>query len=458
MSLPRLHTIEARVGVVGTYNTGKTVLLTSLINHLQDHDPDRFKLGNKPATVRKFTVLPPDPGWEAFNYTGHRDRLVNAGSWPAKTTDRSQYVCRFERSDWRFSDCVLKLYDLPGERFADALMLGSDFSAWSERVIAQFRNDTGYRECSRQYLDAIDRDDVTEREILQAYKRALANLILSYKPLISPSTFLLDAKGNLARMIPAEELAATRTVGLDAGSEFCPLPPRLRTTGTQPFEDFRARYDQYVERVVKPTILAYKSCTALVVMIDVTMILAGGVGMYDDNRLMLSTLFDVLAPGEHPLWGPLLRGLSNVFLPHHRRPGGITRVAFVASKLDLVHPADRDRLLMLLRRMTKKLAEDRDGLKYDYFNLSAVVSTRALPAVPGQPRTMIGVPLRDSHGRKLPPGPEQRFTVSQLPDDWPTDWRHGQFVFPEVYPRMPARKDYPPEQVELDRLATFVVS
>src|SRR5688572_15259034 len=51
MSLLRLKTIEARVGVVGLYNSGKTVLLTSLINHLQDHDPDRFPLGSKDTRV-----------------------------------------------------------------------------------------------------------------------------------------------------------------------------------------------------------------------------------------------------------------------------------------------------------------------------------------------------------------------------------------------------------------------
>ena len=77
--------------------------------------------------------------WAAFNYTGHRDALVNAGRWPAKTTDRSQFVCQFERSDWRFSDCLLKLYDLPGERIADAGMLGRDFTGWSERMLVALR-------------------------------------------------------------------------------------------------------------------------------------------------------------------------------------------------------------------------------------------------------------------------------------------------------------------------------
>ena len=47
--------------------------------------------------------------------------------------------------------------------------------------------------------------------------------------------------------------------------------------------------------------------------------------------------------------------------------------------------------------------------------------------------------------------------MSALPDDWPLDWGPGQFVFPEVYPLVPARKDYPPEQVNLDRVLDFVL-
>src|SRR5262249_54949790 len=159
-----------------------------------------------------------------------------------------------------------------------------------------------------------------------------------------------------------------------------------------------------------------------------------------------------LSPGEHPVFGPIARGLGKVFLPHQWRPGWITRLAFVAPKMDLVHPTDRDRMLLLTRRMGEKPAESRDGLRHQFFNAAAGVAPRVRPTEGGQ-RFLVGVPLRDAEGRKLPPGPEQRFTVSELPDDWPHDWGAGRYSFPEVYPRMPMRKDYPPEQVNVDRLA-----
>ena len=164
------------------------------------------------------------------------------------------------------------------------------------------------------------------------------------------------------------------------------------------------------------------------------MLLAGGVGMYDDNRQIIRDLFDVLSPGENKLFGPLARGLTKVFLPHQWRPGWITRVAFVAPKMDLVHPADRDRMLMLMRRMVERYAADRDGLKYDFFNLSSVVSTKALPLADGGPRVLVGTPLRGPDGRKIPPGAEQRFTVSELPDDWPLEWPAGKVRVPRGVP------------------------
>ncbi|QJW99968.1 YcjX family protein [Frigoriglobus tundricola] len=457
MSMLRVKTTEARVGVVGLYSSGKTVLLTSLINHLQDHDPDRFPLGKPGTRLRRFTAKDPDRGWAPFNYFGHRDALVNYGRWPSKTTDRAQFVCQFERSDWTFSDCLLKLYDLPGERIADASMLGRDFTGWSERMLNLFLNDTTYRTHTAPFLEAIKNPGATEAELLSAYRLSLANLILNFKPLITPSTFLLDLKGQPARPMAPADLAVARHCGLDADTQFCPLPADRRTPGTDPFDAFSTRYGQYVEQVVVPTVAAFRSCTALVVLVDVTMLLAGGVGMYDDNRQIVKDLFEVLSPGENKVFGPVARGLSKVFLPHQWRPGWITRVAFCAPKMDLVHPLDRDRMQALMRRMVERFATDRDGLRHEFFNVSSVVSTRALPAEPGGPRVLVGTPLRGADGRKVPPAEEKRFTASDLPDDWPLEWPAGRYAFPEVYPKMPARKDYPPDQVNLDKLATFVI-
>ncbi|MCU0705664.1 MAG: YcjX family protein [Fimbriiglobus sp.] len=454
--MPALHlkTTECRVGVVGLYSAGKTVLLTSLVNHLDHHDPDRFRLGKPGTAVRKFTPLPPDPHWAGFDYARYRDALVHSGIWPAKTCDRAMYACRFARTDWAVSDCVLKLYDLPGERFADAAMLGRSYAEWSDHLLGRVAADTPTRTACEPYLQALTADAPDDARLVGAYRLSLANLILSLKPFVSPSTFLLDTHGQPAKRAGAAELAAARQSGLP-GAEFAPLPADVRAKCPEVAGRFATHFERYKGEVVQPFLAALKSCTSLVVLVDVMMLLAGGVGMYDDNRQILKDLFDVLDPGETVL-GTVGRHLSNVFLPRQWRPGWITRVAFVAPKLDLVHPTDRDRTLHLLKRMVGKLADHRDGLEYRYFNVSAVVSTRQMPGEPGE-RLMVGVPYRGVDGRRMPRGGEQRFGVSAVPDDWPADWPAGKYAFPEVYPLIATRKDYPPDQINLDAVLDFVL-
>ncbi|MGL6094639.1 MAG: YcjX family protein, partial [Fimbriiglobus sp.] len=381
--------------------------------------------------------------------------LVHRGRWPEKTRDRSQFVCQFERSDWAWSDCLLKLYDLPGERLADAAMLGRTYEQWADHVFGVIDTDTPYRTHCRPFLDALAVPTPDESAVLAGYRLALASLILAFKPLVSPSTFLLDTHGSAAKPDTAEALAAARLTGAGPGDEFAPLPAAVRTANPRRAAVFAGRFQRYRDTVVVPFLHALRSCHALIVLVDVTMLLAAGVGMYDDNRQILRDLFQVLDPGETPL-EKAGRHLAKVFLPHELRPGRINRVAFVAPKLDLVHPDDRDRLLGLLRRMVGKLADDRDGLRAGFFNCAAVVSTRPLGADAAS-RFLAGVPYRDAAGKRIPPGAEQRFAVSAVPDDWPADWSPGRFVFPEVYPTVPTRKDCPPDQINLDRVLDFVL-
>jgi hypothetical protein len=120
--------------------------------------------------------------------------MVNRRQWPDKTIDRAQFVCTFERSDWRFGRSKLKFYDLPGERIADAAMAGMDFPAWSDHVIRLLTTDLAYRQHAEEYLRALD-ERRPQAEILAAYRLTLARLIKAYKPYISPSTFYLDTRG-----------------------------------------------------------------------------------------------------------------------------------------------------------------------------------------------------------------------------------------------------------------------
>jgi predicted YcjX-like family ATPase len=218
---------------------------------------------------------------------------------------------------------------------------------------------------------------------------------------------------------------------------------RWRATNPDLTRVFAERYEQYKTQVVLPLIGAIKSCHSLIFLVDVTSILANGTAMYNDTQEILIDLLEVLDPGDSVL-GRVIRGAAAVFLPHGWRPGRITKIAFVAPKVDLVFPKDRDITIDLVRRIAERPAGDRDGLSALFENCSAVVSTRAVEN--GEEPFLEG----------LVRGEQWKFRVS-IPSEWPREWKPGEYVFPRVVPDVPPLRDCPPRQLNLDKLLEFAM-
>jgi len=461
MALLPFKTAERRIGILGPGWSGKTIFLTSLINHLSSHDPRFFHLGEdrKSASgeIRKFRKLPPDAPWAEFEYDKFRERLVHR-RWPKKTRDSSAYTCMFERTDWRFNDVLLKLYDLPGERINDFAMLkdGSDtFASWSDAFMKRVERDISYADRFVDYLKWLEGTDVNDEQILHAYKLTLARLRLAYKPYLTPSTFALSREGEPppAGRSP-EQLAAERYVGLSSDDEFAPLPNAARLRLPRTAERFEKRFNQYAKQVVAPLIGTLQSCHGLVILVDVLQLLATDTATRDDYHELLRDMLRTLNPRESIL-SKVGRNMADWILPYQVRPSWISRIAFVAPKADLVHPEDRNRLKHLLRTMVEREARDLDGIKCEYFNVAAV---RATDTVPGgeQRRLLMGSTMLDGTGQLLDPGGKQKYMVSALPDEWQHHWKAGDFVFPSVYPQIPPRRDCAPEQFGLDDVFNFL--
>lgn len=450
----KLRLRRRRVGITGIGNSGKSVFLTSLLSHLKFHDPERLRLGRDGrACVRRFRLLPQQDGRAAFEFENYRRTLVHHGMWPAKTRDAAHVACAFDRSDWRHTSLELDVFDFPGERMADAIMLERGYGGWSDAVLGPVLYDTGNRALAGEFVTALERDGVSADELTAAYKVALARFALAYRPLISPSVFLLGVDGAMARPGSPEAIAAERGAGLP-GADLAPLTSTLRARRPELAELFAERYRAYKDQVVQPIFTFLRGCHRLVVLVDVPGILMGGTGRYNDQRLLLEHLVDVLDP-HRGLLGRIGAVAAKTVLGERFKPGGITRVALVASKTDMVHPEDRGHLLALLRDMDRHAAADREAWRAEYFPCSAVVSTRA---VPGAERTLAGRLVFDEDGAVLAPrGPERKYQVSAVPSEWPVEWEPNRFVFPEVYPQVPPREDLPPKQVGLGRILEFVL-
>ena len=178
------------VGVIGMYRSGKTVLLTSLINHLLNHHPDRLALGDGQVELGclKSDLPPVDAGFAKFEYGYYRSRLGNR-VWPDKTLAAAQYRCRLlvRQTEKRREQIELILTDMAGERLADLSMAGQTYEQWSDSILELFGH-LEYQSHVAEYLTLVKQPGTPAEVIVAAYRRVLPRLIHAYLPLVSPST------------------------------------------------------------------------------------------------------------------------------------------------------------------------------------------------------------------------------------------------------------------------------
>ena len=431
-----------KVAVTGTHNCGKTMFLTSLLWQLEEFDETRFRL-HEGVTIRGFHPLGVRKGENAFPFKSFRNMLAQEYRWPAKTRDVYHYRCAFHRSDrWRIrGPQSVDFLDLPGERIADAaIVVHKDHEAWSDHILDHLEQDPVGREVAAQFRDAA-KPGAGARDVVLAYRLALARLIRAWKPLVSPSVFLLDSTGTLARDVDETELVASRRCGLDDAREFAPLPRDVRNANPELSGEMQRHYREYRKKVVLPLFRDLMTAPSLVVLVDIPALLLAGDRRFVDERQVILDLLRALRGDA--LGARILRvlGLRN----------SLERVAFVAAKADLVSPDDlrNGRLLGLLRSMSARAAQALSpAVEVKWFVCSACVSTR-----PGSaPYTLIG---QTQPGPHTPDRHAAESCVSPLPEEWPRSWKEGDYQYQYFSPRVPENIMIPPRHRNLDAAFDF---
>jgi predicted YcjX-like family ATPase len=443
-------TIDRRVGVVGLYHAGKTVFLTSLINHLQDHDPRLCPIDGGDVRLEAFREAPAGEQFEPFAYRHYRQFLVEKHAWPQKTRAVAEYACEFKKLRGRGREDVrLRFLDIPGERLADMFMAERDYGQWSDQVLRFLEVRPEYRRHAADYIAALGADKADAQKLLYSYRLLLASLIFDYKPIVTPSTFIVDVNGGYPdrESRTVKKLAAARHCGIGAGGQFAPLSADARGRWPKLAAQFARHYEAYREKVYQPIAGWLRKCDLLLVLIDVTTILASGLGMYEGNRELLEHLFRAAEPGKSSL-ARLMDWVSGGLWRNALR--AVERVAFIASKADKVLPEDRQRMQGLLENMTRKLVSGIEGLRVRWQVCAGVDSTEDC----GNGK-LEGVLLR---AKRLwgKPAPEA-FSPSRVPDYWPENWRAGEYAFPDVRPQIPARRDAVPKHIALHHVVSFIL-
>ena len=432
-----------KVAVTGTANCGKTMFLTSLLWQLEEFDEARFRLGEG-ITIRGFHPLRGRNREDAFPFHRYRNTLAREYRWPEKTRDTYHYRCAFHRSDrWRIrGQQSVDFFDLPGERIADAAMvMHTDYGAWSDHMLDHLDQDTHGKKVAAQFRDVAARPGAGARDVVLAYRLALARLIRAYKPLVSPSVFLLDCTGDLARNVEEKELVASRRCGIDEAREFAPLPRGVRSASLELTREMQSHYHEYRKKVVLPLFRDLMTAQSLVVLVDIPSLLLAGDQRFGDERQVIIDLLTAMRSGA--LSARILRalGLRNA----------LQRVAFVAAKADLVSPDDlrKGRLRALLRSMNARAAQALSpAVEVKWFVCSACVSTQ--PG--GEPHTLIG---QTQPGPYSPERQAAEFDVSPLPEEWPPCWRAGDYKYQYFWPRVPENFMIPPRHRDLDAIFDF---
>jgi len=439
---------QRRVAILGPARAGKTVLLTSLINHLKHHHPDhQFVLGRNGRTPELSfdRELDPTHAFARFPYEDYRHQLQAGRWWPVKTRAVTRFRFQYYRSDWPFSYGELDLLDFPGDRVVDLMMSDRSFGDWSQRMLETFQQGS-YSELTKPYTVLFEGQARPSAEaILSTYRQTLVQLLVNYQPLVSPSAFVVAPDGSYLGDAP-ERWAEHGIAGLDTQRQFAPLPGRLEHEAPQLWRQFDAHYEAYRDAIAHPLAHWMRQCDTLVVLVDVLNLLMAGPAAYLASRDLFDRLMAHLDPGRDWL-AKSTDALGSLISLGHLRWRAITRLGLVAPKADLVRPEDHNNLAKLVAdyaHQPVKRHRHRGGLKTEYFTYAAINSTR--PAEDGQLQG-----YRRGETRPV------AFEPSPLPEHWPKDWSGQDYAFPRMAPYMPPREDAPPEHLRLDALARFML-
>ncbi len=440
-----------RIAIVGSQASGKTVFLTSLIAHLQHHDPQALNLGSG-VEILKCEISKSSSHFSPFPYEYNRSTLVHNNAWPAKTSDVSEIRLKLDlkRGKRKPEQLCLEFLDFPGERAADFLMFSRNYSEWSDMVLGSIQADRCYSELARGF-NSTSESSCDEQELIYAYKMFLGEALSQrYSRIITPSVYLIDCRGKRPDGGGSpESWSNERFCGLSAAEQFVPLSEEERLQNCVLVKKFEARYRKYRNKIVAPLVHWLEDADQMYILLDIPQILMGGFSMYNDEQAIAERVLE-LCDQDRGFWRQLVQvGVLGWLLV---KPSRIRRVGVVATKSDMVATNnDIDNLESLARQMTYKKLRGISVDAYDFFTCSTVMSTELtgsrIPRLKGRL-------VYDENGERVAEKDSVpvEFVPSRVPEHWPKDGEWPGFSFPEVYPKISARRDTPPPQEGLERV------
>jgi predicted YcjX-like family ATPase len=176
----------------------------------------------------------------------------------------------------------------------------------------------------------------------------------------------------------------------------------------------------------------------LLVIIDIPGLLSGGRAAYLEQRWLLEELKGLMR----------LKGRSRAEFGRSK----ISKVALIATKMDLVRTFERDaRVPGLLRQLTDPFTQDlHPSVEVGRFICSPCMSTRTHQ----DPNTLIG---RMVHASKNSERIERIFAVPEVPRFWPDSEQSSPHSFLKVWPPVLQAHEKIPRHLRLDDVCRFLL-
>ena len=357
-----------RFTITGLSRSGKSMLFTSLMTMLKSRSEDGYAclplLRYLPPSNVEHMRIEPLEGYKPFPLADNINELAN-GRWPAATEEaygfklivRLKQTASIKRHLLPHTDVVFEFIDYPGEWITDIPMIGKSYMQWSDSAWAQLSSGPQqfYAQQWKETVNAFDFEQAPTPELISqlvtAYRRYLQLAKSNGISLLQPGSFLLDSSG-----FNWQETG------------FTPLPSSITSDVSHPwFKIFNRHFCAFQHEWLMP--------------------LKQSVFRETDKQIILVDLFEGLNHSRQHLYqlketlshlaDTFVYGQAGWFTRTIMRKPHIGRVAFVATKADLIPTSQRENLLSLLQQITEG-ARARfidQPIKFEHFLVSAIQVT-----------------------------------------------------------------------------------
>ncbi|MDP2535457.1 YcjX family protein [Alteromonas stellipolaris] len=357
-----------RFTITGLSRSGKSMLFTSLMTMLKSRSEEGYAcmplLRYLPPSQVEFMRIEPIDGYKPFPLEENMDALAS-GRWPEATEEaygfklvvRLTQTMSIKRHLLPHTDIVFEFIDYPGEWITDIPMLGKTYAQWSDSAWAQLSSGPQQHFANewKTVVNAFDFEQLPTQENINALVSAYRHYLVVAKKngisLLQPGSFLLDSSD-----FDWQQLG------------FAPLPSSITSDVSHPwYKVFDAHFTRFQKDWLTP--------------------LKQSVFRETDKQIILVDLFEGLNHSRQHLYqlketlshlaDTFVYGQTGWFARNVMRKEAIGRVAFVATKADLIPVSERENLLSLLKQVTEG-ARARfvdKPIQFEHFLVSAIQVT-----------------------------------------------------------------------------------